>query len=222
MIAHAVGAYYLADIAHEAGLIAGKTLSSPFPHADVVTMSTQKTLRGPRGAIIICRQELKDKIDRALFPGLMGGPADNVIAGIGVCLKEAQSAQFKSYAKQTIENAQILASELKKYGFKIVSDGTDKHLMLIDLRDKNINGHDAAKILNAAGIVCNKNTVPYETGTPIKPSGIRLGTPALTTRGMKDGEMKIIAKWIYEVLIEKRNANDVLKEVKQLTKRFKI
>jgi glycine hydroxymethyltransferase len=221
-IAHAVGAYYLADIAHEAGLIAGKVLKSPFPFADVVTTSTQKTLRGPRGSIIICRAELKDKIDRALFPGLMGGPSDNVIAAIGVCLQEAQTLAFKKYAWQTVKNAKVLAAELKKNGFNIVSGGTDKHLILIDLRNKNINGSEAAILLDQAGIVCNKNTVPFETGSPMKPSGIRLGTPALTTRGMKEKEMKIIARWIKEILLEKKSPALVLREVKKMTKKFSV
>lgn len=221
-IAKKVGAYYLADIAHEAGLVAGKVLNSPFPYVDVVTMSTQKTLRGPRGAIIICKQELKEKIDRGIFPSLQGGPFNHVLAAIGTCLKEAESKEFKNYAQHTLKNAKILANELKKYGFRIVSGGTDKHLLLIDLRYRNINGHDAAVLLDQAGIVCNKNTVPHETGTPFKPSGIRLGTPACTTRGMQAKEMKMIAKWIYEVLIVKRNPKEVLEEVKLLTKQFKI
>ncbi|MFH1610949.1 MAG: serine hydroxymethyltransferase [Patescibacteria group bacterium] len=221
-IAKKVKAYYLADVAHEAGLIAGKVLKSPFPHAGVVTMSTQKTLCGPRGAVIICKQEFKDKIDRAIFPGLLGGPCDNVIASIGVCLQETQSVEFKKYAKQTIKNAKALANELKKYGFNVVSKGTDKHLILIDLRDKNINGHDASVVLDKAGLVCNKNTVPFETNSPMKPSGIRLGTPALTTRGMKEKEMKQVAKWINEALIEKKKPGNILKEVKRLTKQFRV
>lgn len=220
-IAHSIGTYYLADIAHEAGLIAGKVLKSPFPHADVVTMSTQKTLRGPRGAIIICKQELKDKINRAIFPGLQGGPFNNIISAIAVCLQETSTAKFKNYAKQTIKNAKTLAAELKKYKFNLISGGTDKHLILIDLRDKNINGHDAAVLLDKAGLVCNKNTVPFGTGTPMKPSGIRLGTPALTTRGMKEPEMKKIAKWIFEVLVLRKSPNEVLEEVKILTRKFK-
>ena len=233
-IAHAVGAYYLADVAHEAGLIADKVLKSPFPHADVVTMSTQKTLRGPRGAIIICKNEFKEKIDRAIFPGLEGGPFDNVITAIAVCLKEAMYPAFKNYVKQIIKNAKILADELKKYGFNLISGGTDKHLILIDLRHNvrlgfktqpnpnDLNGHDAAVLLDQAGIVCNKNTVPFETGTPFRPSGIRLGTPALTTRGMKEKEMKQIAKWIKEVLIDGRDTKEVLREVKKMTRRFMI
>ncbi len=232
MIAHSVNAFYLADIAHEAGLIVAGVLKSPFPFADVVTMSTQKTLRGPRGAIIICRAELKDKIDRALFPGLMGGPSDNVIAAIGVCLKQAISGAFKRYARQTIKNAQILAGELKKYGFHLVSGGTDKHLILIDLRKTKfstgsetpmkLNGSDAAILLDRAGIVCNKNTVPFETGTPNKPSGIRLGTPALTTRGMKEKEMRQIARWIKQVLLEGKKPDLVFEEVKKLTRKFPV
>jgi len=221
-IAHSVGAYYLADIAHEAGLIAGKDLKSPFPFADVITMSTQKTLRGPRGAIIICKNNLKNIIDRAIFPGLQGGPFNHVIASIAVCLKETQTIKFKKYAQQTVRNAKKLASELKKYKFNLVSGGTDKHLILIDLRNLNINGHDAAVLLDKAGIVCNKNTVPFETGTPMKPSGIRLGTPALTTRGMKEREMKIIAKWISDILIKNKKPEEILKQVKNLTKKFPI
>ncbi len=275
-IAHSVGAYYLADVAHEAGLIAGKVLKSPFPFADVVTMSTQKTLRGPRGAIIVCRKgwlhapawghsvklqqagynqevgvNIANKIDRAIFPGLMGGPCDNVIASVAVCLQEALSSKFKIYAKQVIKNAKVLAKELQKYKFNIVSGGTDKHLILIDLRNLSwlhrsrvepscskqqigstqesganliINGHDASVLLDKAGLVLNKNTVPFETNSPMKPSGIRLGTPAVTTRGMKEKEMKQIALWIKQVLIEKRKPEEVLKEVKKLTgqKKFKI
>ncbi len=228
-IAHSVGAYYLADIAHEAGLVAAKVNRSPFPWADVVTMSTQKTLRGPRGSIVICKKELASKIDRAIFPGLQGGPFDNNIAAIAVCLKEALSPKFKIYARQIIRNAKALAMELKKYGFNLVSGGTDKHLILIDLRKFSaksnfplrIDGRQAAILLDKAGLVVNKNTVPYETGTPFKPSGIRLGTPAVTTRGMKEKEMKMIAKWIYEVLVEKRNPEDVFKEVRKITNRFK-
>ena len=221
-IAKKVNAYYLADIAHEAGLIAGKVLKSPFSYADMVTMSTQKTLRGPRGAIIICKNNLKNKIDRAIFPGLQGGPFNNVIASIAVCLQEASTTKFKNYTKQVIKNSKILASELKKYKFNLVSGGTDKHLILINLKNLNINGHDASVLLDKAGLVCNKNTVPFETGSPMKPSGIRLGTPAVTTRGMKEKEMKIIAKWIFEVLVLQKNPDEVLEEVKLLTKKFKV
>ena len=221
-IAKKVNAYYLADVAHEAGLIAGKVLQSPFPYADVVTMSTQKTLRGPRGSIIICKQDLKNKIDKAIFPGLLGGPFNNNIGAIAVCLKEAQTIQFKNYTKQILKNAKFLAQELKKFGFNLVSGGTDKHLILIDLSNEEFKGTEAAKFLDEAGIICNKNTVPFETGSPMKPSGIRLGTPALTTRGMKEKEMKIIAKWIKEVLIDKKKPDEILKEVKRLTKKFRI
>jgi len=221
-IAHKVGAYYMADIAHEAGLIVGKAMRSPFPYADIVTMSTQKTLRGPRGSIIICKKELSEKIDRAIFPGLQGGPFGNNIAAIAVALKEAESPKFKNYATQTIKNARALAEELKKYNFNIVSGGTDKHLVLVDLRNKNKNGKEVAIELEAAGIVANKNTVPQETASPFTPSGIRFGTPALTTRGMKEKEMKQIAKWIHDVVDKKEDPKKISAEVKKLCKKFPV
>lgn len=202
-IAKSVGAIYMADIAHEAGLVAAGANKSPFKYADVVTMSTQKTLRGPRGAIIFCRKELQEKIDRAIFPGLQGGPFINNIAAIAVALKEASTDSFKKYARQVVRNAKVLAAELKKYGFDLVSSGTDKHLILIDLRNKNMNGSEAAIILEKVGIIANKNTVPYETGTPFNPSGLRLGTPALTSRGMKEKEMVQVARLIYDALHRK-------------------
>ena len=243
-IAHQVGALYLADIAHEAGLVAAQVNKSPFPWADVVTMSTQKTLRGPRGAIIICKKELAKQIDRAIFPSLQGGPFNHVIAAIAVCLKEANTAKFKNYQKQVIKNARVLADELKKYGFHLVSGGTDKHLILIDLRGPTcrdaiyrvskkrgdaingvstkhgLDGHTAAVLLDKAGLVTNKNTVPFETGSAVKPSGIRIGTPAVTSRGMREKEMKQITKWIFEILIENKNPASVLREVKRMTKNF--
>ena len=221
-IAREVGAIYLADIAHEAGLIAGKALKSPFPHADVVTMSTQKTLRGPRGSIVICRSELADQIDKAIFPGLLGGPFNNNIAAIATSLKEAKQKKFQTYCRQTIVNAQALASSLQEKGFQIMTGGTDKHLILIDLRNINSNGKEAAILLEKAGIVCNKNTVPFETGSPFSPSGIRLGTPALTTRGMKEKEMKMIADFYYQVLIAKKSPTKVFSEVKKLVAKFPI
>ncbi len=220
-IAKNVGAFYMTDIAHEAGLVAGNANTSPFPYADVITMSTQKTLRGPRGAMIFCRKELAEKIDRAIFPGLQGGPFMNVIAAIGVALKEASSGAFKSYAKQVVKNAKVLSEELKKYNFEVVSGGTDKHLVLVDLRSKHMNGKEAALMLESAGLVLNKNTVPYETGSPFSPSGIRLGTPAITSRGMKEKEMKKIAKWIHESLDERRDPHIIKKEVITLCKKFK-
>jgi len=199
-IAHQVGALYLADVAHEAGLIAAGAMKPPFPFADVVTFTTHKTWRGPRGAVIIARKELIDKINFSIIPGLQGGPHLHTIAGIGVAAAELMSPRFRQYARQVVKNARVLAAELKKKGLNIVSGGTDKHLVLIDLRNKNLTGWVAAWALEMAGIIANRNTVPYDTGSPFYPSGLRLGTPALTTRGMKEKEMKLISGWIASVI----------------------
>lgn len=220
--ARAVGAYYLADISHEAGLIAAGLLSSPFTYADVVTFTTHKTLRGPRGAVIISRkkkidtavssgfkisglkqnQTIAGEIDSSVFPGLQGGPHLHTIAGIGVALGEIMTPEFKRHARQVVKNAQVLANGLMKSGFDVVSGGTDKHLVLIDLRNMNLSGWTVAWALETAGIVANRNTVPAETASPFYPSGLRLGTPAITTRGMKEKEMKQIVDWIKEVVDE--------------------
>jgi len=199
-IADSVGAYYMADIAHEAGLVAGGVNKSPFPHAHVVTMTTRKTLRGPIGAMVFIRAEFADSLDFNIFPGLQGGPMNHSIAGIGVALHEAMQSEFKIYAAQVIKNAQVLASELMKAGFDVVTGGTDKHLVLVDLRNKNITGKDAALALEKLGIIANKNTVPGETGKPWNPSGLRLGTPALTTRGYKEEDMIQVAEKIIKTL----------------------
>ncbi|MEI6690851.1 MAG: serine hydroxymethyltransferase [bacterium] len=200
IIADSVGAYYMADIAHEAGLVAASVNSSPFPYAHVVTMTTRKTLRGPIGSIIFIKKEFSDALDSSIFPGLQGGPQNHSIAGIGVALREALQPEFKIYAKQVVQNSQVLAQELMQSGFDVVTGGTDKNLILIDLRSRGWTGKDAAIELEKVGIIGNKNTVPGETGKPWNPSGLRLGTSALTTRGLKEQDMRDIAKKINQVL----------------------
>ena len=204
-IAKKVGAYYLADIAHEAGLIVGGACRSPFPHADFVTMTTHKTLRGPRGAIIICRKKFEESIDLSIIPGLQGGPHLHSIAGIAIALEKANSKEFKEYASRTVKNAKYLASFFLKKGLDVVSGGTDKHLILIDLRKNNTNGWVIAWALEKAGIITNRNTVPDESASAYYPSGLRIGTPALTVRGMKEKEMESIGEWISEVIFKYSN-----------------
>ncbi len=199
-IAKEVGAYLLADIAHIAGLVVAGAHPDPVPYADVVTTTTHKTLRGPRGAMIMCRSEHAEKIDKAVFPGLQGGPHNHTTAAIGVALKEAATPEFKEYAHQIVRNARAMAEELMAHGFSLVSGGTDNHLILVDLTSKKVIGKKAAQALDRAGIVCNYNTVPYDPRKPFSPSGIRLGTPAVTSRGMKEGEMKQIARWMNQVV----------------------
>ena len=199
-MAEMVNAYYLADVAHEAGLIVGGVNESPFPHADVVTTTTQKTLRGPRGAMIFSRQDLANQIDQSVFPGLQGGPHNEKIAGLAVALSEAMDPKFKTYTKRVVSNAQLLAEKLDEFGYDVVTGGTDKHLVLVDLRGQKLSGWTVAWALEAAGIVTNRNTVPDETASPFYPSGLRLGTPMITTRGMGKSEVKKIAKWIDRVV----------------------
>jgi glycine hydroxymethyltransferase len=195
-IAREVGALHLADISHIAGLIVGGVHPDPVPYADVITTTTHKTLRGPRGAMIMCRAEHAEAIDKAVFPGLQGGPHNHTTAAIGVALKEASTPDFKAYAKKVVSNAKTLADELIARGFNLVSGGTDNHLILVDLTNKKVIGKKGAKALDAAGIVTNYNTVPYDPRKPFSPSGVRLGTPAVTSRGMGEGEMRQIARWI--------------------------
>jgi len=222
-IADEVGAYFLADIAHIAGLVAGGVHPSPMPYAHVVTTTTHKTLRGPRGAMILCKEDLAKAIDRAVFPGLQGGPHNHTTAGIAVALLEASKPDFKEYAQQIVKNAKVLAEELRSYGFKLVSGGTDNHLILIDVTPRGLTGKTFAKALDRAGIVCNYNTVPGDPRKPFDPSGIRLGTPAVTSRGMKEEEMKRIAGWINTVAenIEKEEVlNRVCNEIKEFTRHY--
>ena len=227
-IAKKVGAYLLADISHIAGLIVGGTHPSPFPYADIVMTTTHKTLRGPRGAIIVCRKELAEKIDKAVFPGLQGGPHEHQIAAKAVCFGEALDPEFKTYTKQIVKNAKTLAKELQKLGLRIVTGGTDNHLMLVDLRSLNLTGKEAQKMLEDVGIIINKNTIPYDPQKPFIGSGIRLGTPPITTRGMKEKEMKIIAELIFETLKARpsksggRSGEKIQKQVLALCKKFPI
>lgn len=220
-----VGAYQVADIAHTAGLIAAGLHPTPIPYADVVTTTTHKTLRGPRGAIIMCKAKYAELIDKTTFPGLQGGPLEHVIAAKAVAFKEALSDEFKNYQKQVVSNAKALAEELSSLGYRLVAGGTDTHLMLVDLRNKNITGRDAENALGKADITVNRNTIPFDPQKPFVTSGIRLGTPALTTRGMKEIEMKKIARLIDKVLT---NINDpkvyeeVKAEVKELTESFPL
>jgi glycine hydroxymethyltransferase len=222
-IAREVGALHLADISHVAGLIVGGVHPDPVPYADVITTTTHKTLRGPRGAMIMCRAEHAEAIDKAVFPGLQGGPHNHTTAAIGVALKEASTPDFKAYAKKVVSNAKTLADELMAHGFNLVSGGTDNHLILVDLTNKKVIGKKGAKALDAAGIVCNYNTVPYDPRKPFSPSGIRLGTPAITSRGMGDAEMRQIAKWI-DAAIAHVNDEAALKriaaEVTEMCRKF--
>jgi len=211
-IADKVGAYLLADISHIAGLIVGRAHPGPVPYVDIVMTTTHKTLRGPRGAMIMITEkglkkdpELGNKIDKAVFPGLQGGPHDNQTAAIAVALLEAAKPSFKTYAKQIVKNAKALAEKLTEFGFNLISGGTDNHLLLIDLTNKKVNGAVAALALEVAGIVVNKNAVPNDPMPPFYPSGIRLGTPAITTRGMKEKEMIKVAGWINQAINEVSN-----------------
>ncbi len=199
-IADKCGAYLVTDIAHVAGLVVAGAYPNPVPYADIVTLTTHKTLRGPRGGMILCREEHAKNVDRAVFPGIQGGPHMNQIAALAVALKEAAQPAFKQYGEQIVKNAACLADELVKRGLRIVSGGTDCHLMVVDLRAKNIDGKTAATALEKAGIVCNFNAIPYDPNPPRRPSGIRLGTPAITTRGLKECDMSRIADWIVGIL----------------------
>jgi glycine hydroxymethyltransferase len=221
-IAREVGARFAVDMAHIAGLVAGGAHPSPIPHADVVTTTTHKTLRGPRGGMLLCRSVHASALDKAVFPGLQGGPHDHTTAGIAVALHEASQPAFREYAQNVVKNAAVLAAELMASGYHVVSGGTDNHLILVDLTNKNIPGKVAAKALDKAGIELNYNSVPYDTRKPFDPSGIRLGSPSVTSRGMGPTEMKQIAAWMERVISNPsdENAAQVAAEVSELTKRF--
>ncbi len=199
-IADKVGALYLVDMAHFAGLVAGGAHPSPVPHAQIVTTTTHKTLRGPRAGMILSNAEFAAAIDKVVFPGMQGGPLVHIIAAKAVCFREAMQPSFKEYARQIVDNAKALAETLADEGFRIISGGTDTHLMLVDVFSKGMLGSEAENALREAGITVNKNAIPFDTNPPMKPSGIRIGTPALTTRGMKEAEMRQIGNWITEAL----------------------
>lgn len=224
-IAKEVGAYSMADVAHIAGLIAAGLHPSPIPHMDFVTTTTHKTLRGPRAGMAMCREPFQKELDRAVFPTVQGGPLMHIIAAKAVCFKEALGADFKVYQGQVIANAKVLADELSGAGFRIVSGGTDNHLMLVDVFVRGLTGAQAEKALDKAGITVNKNAIPFDTNPPMKASGIRLGSPALTTRGMKEAEMKQIAGLISEALSAPEDETvlqNIRDEVKKLCERFPL
>ena len=223
-IADEVGAYLMVDMAHIAGLVAAGLHPSPIPYADVTTTTTHKTLRGPRGGLILCNQEAADKFNfnKAVFPGIQGGPLEHVIAGKAVCFKEALEPEFAEYQKQIIKNAQALSKGLMDRGVKIVSGGTDNHLMLIDLRGEDVTGKELEKRLDAAHITCNKNTVPNDPRSPFVTSGVRLGTPAVTTRGLKEDDMDMIAECIALVLQSEDNIEKVKRMVAELTAKYPL
>ena len=223
-IADEVGAYLMVDMAHIAGLVAAGLHPSPIPYADVTTTTTHKTLRGPRGGLILCNQEAADKFNfnKAVFPGIQGGPLEHVIAGKAVCFKEALEPEFAEYQKQIIKNAQALSKGLMDRGVKIISGGTDNHLMLIDLRGEEVTGKELEKRLDAAHITCNKNTVPNDPRSPFVTSGVRLGTPAVTTRGLKEEDMDVIAECIALVLQSEDNIEKVKGMVAELTAKYPL
>ena len=220
-ISDKVSAYLMVDMAHIAGLVAAGLHPSPVPYADFVTTTTHKTLRGPRGGMILCKEKYAKDIDKSVFPGVQGGPLMHVIAGKAVCFKEALSPEFKEYQNQIIKNAKVLAEELMKKDFKLVSGGTDNHLILVDLTNKSITGKEAEEMLDEVGITVNKNAIPFDKQKPNITSGIRIGTPAMTTRGMKEEEMERIAEFINDA-INVKDKEVLRKEVLKLTAKFPI
>ena len=224
-IADKVGALYLVDMAHFSGLVAGGVHPSPVPHAQIVTSTTHKTLRGPRSGIILAKADLGPAIDKTVFPGMQGGPLVHIIAAKAVCFLEAMQPEFKDYARQVVANAKVLAGTLAAEGFRIVSGGTDTHVMLVDVFAKGMLGSEAEKCLGEAAITVNKNAIPFDTNPPLKPSGIRIGTPALTTRGMKEPEMRQVGRWISEALQHRTDAavlGRVRRQVLELAEAFPL
>lgn len=224
-IADKVGALYLVDMAHFAGLVAGGAHPSPVPHAQIVTTTTHKTLRGPRAGMILSKAEFGAAIDKVVFPGMQGGPLMHIIAAKAICFHEAMQPAFRDYAKQVVANAKVLAETLAAEGFRIISGGTDTHLMLVDVFSKGMLGSEAEKSLGEAGITVNKNAIPFDTNPPLKPSGIRIGSPAMTTRGMKEPEMRQIARWISDALHHRADAavlSRIRKEVLNLCEAFPL
>ncbi len=224
-VADKIGAIFMVDMAHIAGLVATGLHPSPVPYADFVTTTTHKTLRGPRSGLVLCREKYAKGLDRSVFPGLQGGPLMHVIAGKAIALKEAMSDEFKTYQQQVIENAKMLAGLLVDGGFRIVSGGTDNHLMLVDLRPKGLTGKVAEKALDNAGITVNKNAIPFDPEKPFVTSGIRIGTPAVTTRGFKEPEIKQVAKFIIEILENPEDetlAEKIRGEIKELCRKFPV
>jgi glycine hydroxymethyltransferase len=212
-------------MAHFAGLVAGGVHPSPVPHAHIVTSTTHKTLRGPRAGMILARQEFAASIDKVVFPGMQGGPLVHIMAAKAVCFHEALQPSFRDYARQIVANARVLADTLAEEGFRIISGGTDTHLMLVDVFSKGMLGSEAEKALGEAGITVNKNAIPFDTNPPMKPSGIRIGSPALTTRGMKETEMRQIGRWIAEALNHRTNAaalSHVRRQVVELAEVFPL
>jgi glycine hydroxymethyltransferase len=224
-IADKVGALFLVDMAHFAGLVAGGAHPSPVPHAHIVTSTTHKTLRGPRAGMILSKAEFAAAIDKVVFPGMQGGPLMHIIAAKAICFQEAMQPEFRDYAKQVVANAKVLAETLAAEGFRIISGGTDTHLMLVDVFSKGMLGSEAEKALGEAGITVNKNAIPFDVNPPMKPSGIRIGSPALTTRGMKEVEMRQIGRWIAEALLRRADAavlERIRKEVLGLCEAFPL
>jgi glycine hydroxymethyltransferase len=218
-IADKVGALFLVDMAHFSGLVAGGAHPSPVPHAHIVTSTTHKTLRGPRSGMILAKADLGSAIDKVVFPGMQGGPLVHIIAAKAVCFLEAQQPAFRDYARQVVANAKVLAATIAAEGYRIISGGTDTHLMLIDVFAKGMYGSDAEKALGDAGITVNKNAIPFDANPPMKPSGIRIGTPALTTRGMKESEMKKVGGWIVDALNQRTNPI-ALTKIRKLVEAF--